>query len=157
MAKLYVNVKLNFKSLDEKIWSAKNGATRRTLVVISKLGDIGNKDCLICRVGWLNKGNHSFIFLNPSNKDDQILGLFLDHSYGYSLIKGKELFSASSVGGYGNSESKFGIYTLGTILKCETYKNRNGYDYYELTHSGWKDLGRDYIFEDDLKNIEYVE
>jgi len=155
MAKVYLNETLNFK--DERIWEAKNGATRRTLLLINKLGDIGNIDVLEnVKLGKLDKGNHSFIFINKSkNKEDKrILGIFLNNRYGYEVIEGKEIYTASSYGGPGNSESKFGIYTLGTIIRVNTYKNRRAPSYYKLTKEGWKYIG-EYLeskIEDEIDN-----
>jgi hypothetical protein len=141
--KLIINQKLNFS--ENTPWSAKNGATRRTLLIINKLypgiNQVNNElflDNIECSVGYLDKGNHSFIFINPPKKDDsRTVGLFLNSSYSYTLISGKELYSNSSSGGYGNSCSTFGLYEVGTVLKEHTYKNRKSASYYELTENGW--------------------
>jgi len=76
MAKVWLSEKLSLK--DERIWTACNGATRRRLVVVNKLGPIGeNINFVEAQLGFLNKGNHSFIFINPPRKDDdRTLGLF---------------------------------------------------------------------------------
>jgi hypothetical protein len=155
MAKIIFNRELDFNG--EKIWTAKNGATKRELVLVNKLGDLGKKEVIIGKVGWLNKGNHSFIFLNQSEKTEKVLGIFLNSQYSYTLKKGKEIFSNSSVGGYGNSESKFGIYELGTILEVHSYKHRRGNDYYELRSSGWNFLGTDIPISEEIKDIKCIE
>lgn len=136
MAKIYSNIELSLDQQGE-IWSASNGATRRTLVVINKINEQpGNY--FRAKLGTLNKGNHSFIFINEEkDNDERVLGLFLNSDYGYQVLEGKELFSNYSSGGYGNSCSQFGIYEPGTLLEINTYKNRNTPSYYRLTESGW--------------------
>lgn len=99
---------------------------------------------------------HSFIFLNPSSKESKILGLFLNNKCGYEADK-SAIFEASSIGGPKNSESKFGIYELGTVIKEESYGNRSGYHYSRLENDGWKGLGRDAVLEEDLKDIKYID
>jgi hypothetical protein len=150
MAKVFFNQDFNN-------WSASNGATRRTLKVVSKLTTI-NEDLSIpicCSLGTLDKGNHSFIFVNEpkSNSDNRILGVFLNTSYGYSVHKGKELYSNNSVGGVGNSESKFGIYEVGTILEIDTYKNRQSASYMQLTENGWIEIEIENNFESQQTQI----
>jgi hypothetical protein len=149
--KVIFNRSLNFDRLKERIWSAQNGATRRTLVVVSKLKlQAEDAQSIFAQVGWLDKGNHSFIFLNPERKDSRkIVGLFLCSGYGYSVVKGTELYTASSVGGYGNSESRFGLYEPGTIIAESSYKNRQGEDYYRLTSDRWEFLGTDVAIDGD--------
>jgi hypothetical protein len=155
MAKVILNKKLNFDK--ERIWTAKNGATRRELVLVNKLGDIGKTKSVVSKVGFIKKGNTSFIYLNPSEKTDKTIGIFLCESYGYTLKKGEEIFVSSSYGGYGNSESKFGIYELGTILEVHSYKHRRGDNYYELRSSDWKFLGKDIPLSEDLDGINCIE
>lgn len=136
MAKIYSNIELSLDQQGE-IWSACNGATRRTLVVINKINEQPGI-MFRAKLGTLDKGNHSFIFINGENgNDERILGLFLNSAYGYQVLEGKELFSNYSSGGYGNSCSQFGLYELGTLLEINTYKNRNTPSYYRLTESGW--------------------
>jgi len=139
MAKIYSNIELSLDNQGE-IWSASNGATKRTLVVINK---INKQPGLMFRakLGTLDKGNHSFIFINEDKGDDnRILGLFLNSSYAYQVLDGKELFTNYSSGGYGNSCSQFGIYEVGTLLEVNTYKNRNTPSYYRMTDNGWVDV-----------------
>ena len=142
----------------QNVWSAQNGATRRTLVVINTTKQEGKE--LKVDVGTLDKGNHSFIFLNPEKKSDtnRVVGLFLNRSYGYTVVEehspeDAEIYTASSVGGYGNSESKFGLYKVGTILAVHSYKHRQGDTYWKLTESGWEELGRDIPLSSDEINI----
>lgn len=139
MAKIYSNIELSLDQQGE-IWSASNGATRRTLVLINKINEQpGN--FFRAKLGTLDKGNHSFIFINEEKgNDERVLGLFLNSDYAYQVLEGKELFVNHSSGGYGNSCSKFGIYELGTLLEVNTYKNRNTPSYYRLTTSGWVDV-----------------
>jgi len=136
MAKIYSNIELSLDQQGE-IWSASNGATRRTLVVINKINEQpGNY--FRAKLGTLDKGNHSFIFINEEERNDErVLGLFLNYEYGYQVLEGNELFTNYSLGGYGNSCSQFGIYEVGTLLEVNTYKNRNTPSYYRLTESGW--------------------
>jgi hypothetical protein len=142
---------LNFERGKERIWSAQNGATRRSLVVVSTLR-LEAKDVqgIFARLGWLDKGNHSFIYLNPEKINSRrIVGLYLCAGYGYRVIRGKEYYTASSVGGYGNSESRFGLYEPGTIIAEDSYKGRQGEDYYRLTAEKWEFLGTDVAIDDD--------
>ena len=137
-------------AVSEKCWTASNGATRKTLCLINKTGkDIEKKFGIDCRVGFLNKGNHSFIFMNPGKpNNDRIIGLFLNTDYGYDLIEGEELFSNSSFGGPGNSESKFGIYVIGSLIAERSYKNRRGENYSRLTAKGWEKVEKSSMIED---------
>jgi hypothetical protein len=136
---------------DEKAWSAKNGATRRELIVINKLGK-EIETGVDCRIGKLDKGNHSFLFLNPGH-DDRVLGVFLLNGYGYTVKEGEEVWTASSVGGYGNSESRIGIYSVGTLIYTHTYKNRRAGEYFRLTENGWEEVP---THEVESKEVEYV-
>ena len=136
MAKIYSNIELNLEQQGE-IWIASNGSTRRTLVIINKINE-QKGNVFRAKIGTLNKGNHSFIFLNEeTGEDNRVLGLFLNTSYSYQVLEGNELFSNYSEGGQGNSCSKFGIYEIGTLLEVNTYKNRNTSSYYRLTDEGW--------------------
>ncbi len=136
MPLIHFNKNLNFA--DNIIWSAKNGAKRRHLQLINKVISSENINTVNAKIGVLDKGNHSFIFLNePRPNDERILGIFLNSGYGYSIISGTEIFTNSSVGGYGNSESKFGVYEPGTILEVHTYKHRRPSTYFKLTLNGW--------------------
>ncbi len=129
---VYFNIKLPAK---ERAWSAKNGATRRELIVVNKIG-VEIESGADCRIGKLDKGNHSFLFINPGH-DDRVLGVFLCGEYGYTVKEGEELWTSSSIGGYGNSESRIGIYGMGTLIYTHTYKNRQTGTYYRLTELGW--------------------
>lgn len=152
MAKIYSNIELSLDQQGE-IWSASNGATRRTLVVINKINEQpGNY--FRAKLGTLDKGNHSFIFINEEKgNDERVLGLFLNSDYAYQVLEGKELFSNYSSGGYGNSCSQFGIYEMGTLLEVNTYKNRNTPSYYRLTESGWVNVP---VHEVNTSEIEEV-
>jgi hypothetical protein len=152
MAKIYSNIELSLDQQGE-IWSASNGATRRTLVVINKINkQPGNY--FRAKLGTLDKGNHSFIFINEEkDNDERVLGLFLNSDYGYQVLEGKELFSNYSLGGYGNSCSQFGIYELGTLLEVNTYKNRNTPSYYRLTESGWIDVPLHEVNPSEIKEV----
>jgi len=136
-------------------WEAKNGATRKHLLVINKLGvEIPADTPIKCDLGVLDKNGKAYIFINPSKKEDsRILGVFICGSYGYTVKQGEELFVASSVGGYGNSESKMGIYTVGTVLAVHSYKNRSGDAFYVLTEKGWEELPDDSFFENEITII----
>jgi hypothetical protein len=153
MAKIYSNIELSLDQQGE-IWSASNGATRRKLVIINNITDQpGNY--FRAKLGTLDKGNHSFIFINKENgnDDERVLGIFLNSSYAYQVLEGKELFTNCSSGGYGNSCSQFGIYEIGTLLEVNTYKNRNTPSYYRLTENGWIDVP---VHEVNLSEIEEV-
>jgi hypothetical protein len=136
---VFFNKQIDFSN--ETVWQRQNGATRRTLVLINKIRGLGEADKIEnAKVGFLNKGNHAFIFINPPDKgqhDDRILGIFLNSKYGYSVLEGEELYGNYSQGGPGNSCSQFGIYTPGTLIEVDTYKHRTTPRYYRLTETGW--------------------
>jgi hypothetical protein len=143
---------------EENEWGAQNGATRRTLVLINKAKVEGRK--FNAQLGKLDKGNHSFIFINQPKPDDKrVVGIFLNSSYGYSIMEEHSpdnpvIFENSSYGGPGNSESKFGIYKVGTLIRENSYKNRRGYDYYKLGNEGWEYLGEDIpLIDDEIEMI----
>lgn len=137
MAKVFCNSRLDL-SKEGQVWSASNGATRRTLVVINKINGSDQAVCFNAQVGFLDKGNHSFIFINPAREgDNRVFGLFLNSDYAYQVLEGKEVFTNYSQGGYGNSCSQFGIYEVGALLEVNTYKNRQTPSYYRLTVNGW--------------------
>ena len=150
MAKIIANQNLDL-SIQGEIWSASNGATRRTLIIINKTsGYEVPRTQFLAQIAFLDKGNHSFIFLNESKQEDKrVFGLFLNTSYSFDLVSGKELFSNTSSGGYGNSCSKFGLYEVGAILKEHTYKNRSSPTYHLLTEDGWKEIPPYEVEEDD--------
>lgn len=152
MAKIYSNIELSLDQQGE-IWSAANGATRRTLLVINKINEQpGNY--FRAKLGTLDKGNHSFIFINEEkDNDERVLGLFLNSDYGYQVLEGKELFSNYSSGGYGNSCSQFGLYELGTLLEINTYKNRNTPSYYRLTESGWVNVPVHEVYTSEIEEV----
>jgi len=141
MAYVFFNQIITFSKERAIIWSAQNDATCRFLRVINKIvGLIGEStEKVECQLGIVEEDNQSIIFLNPPEfDDDRTLGVFLNDTYGYEVVEGSELFSAVSVGGYGNSSSKFGIYEVGTLLKCHTYKYRRPATYFKLYEDGWK-------------------
>lgn len=128
MAKIFLNRSI----AKDGTYSLKNGATRRLLLVINKI----NKD-IECNVpfqgsiGTLEKGNASFIFVNEEKrKDDRIIFVFTDNGYGVSFHNEAPIFSATSIGGYGNSESTIAILNEGTLIECNSYKNRTESDFY---------------------------
>lgn len=146
--KVYFNETINLDD-GEQVWSAKNGAKRRTLVLINKTGVKGRVNCLEAQVSVFEKGNHSFIFLNPPKaEDNRIKGIYLNSYCGYDVVYPKDYkppFEACSVGGPGNKMSQFGVYDVGVIIKEYSYKHRAGETYYKLTESGWECLGTDVV------------
>lgn len=140
MATVFLNQSVGVAD-GEPVWSAKNGATRTHLKLIDSGAIRETETKFKCSIGTLNKGNHSFIFLNPPKaNDNRVLGVFLNSSYSFKLVEGKELFRADSEGGYGNSCSSFGVYEVGALLKVHTYKFRKSPSYYRLTESGWLEV-----------------
>jgi hypothetical protein len=122
MAKIFCNYRLSFS--EEIVWQACNGATRQRLKVINKTALKGQMAVFEASIGTYENARSSYLFLNPAkNGDTRVLGMFLNADYGFTLREGKELFSASSVGGYGNSESRMGIYEVGALVEVHTYKN----------------------------------
>jgi hypothetical protein len=152
MAKIYSNIELTLNE-QGKIWSVSNGATRRTLVVINNINEQpGNH--FRAKLGTLDKGNHSFIFINEEkNTDDRVLGLVLNSAYSYQVLEGNELFTNYSSGGYGNSCSRFGIYELGALIEVNTYKNRNTSSYFRLTENGWIGIPVYEVNDSEIKEI----
>ena len=141
MAKIFVNKELNLAQEGE-VWSSSNGATRRTLAIINKIDGKEKQKTFRAQLGTLDKGNHSFIFINEDKKEDErVFGIFLNSKYSYEVIEGEELFSNFSLGGPGNSCSRFGIYKPGTKLRVNTYQNRREPSYFELTkEKGWIEI-----------------
>ena len=131
---------------DERAWEASNGATRRNLVIINKLGVEIPANCPVqCRIGVLDKGNTSFIFINPGT-DERVLGLFLNRSHGFVVQDSSlEVFAAASFGGPGNSESKMGVYLEGALIEEHSYKNRR-----PAALSILKNSGGEYVPEEEL-------
>lgn len=153
--KVFFNFKLPSK---ERAWEANNGATRRTLVIVNKMcREIPSRELVDCRLGFLNKGNHSFVFVfdNPGKPgDDRVMGVFMDRGYGLRVHRGKEVFSACSTGGPQNSESTFGIYEAGTILALDSYASRQGESFVKLDPvKGWIDVPMEEIFADDVNEV----
>lgn len=139
MAIIYINATV--KLVSGESWHACNGATRNHLILVNKTEIEGIFSQIEAQVGFYEGNRKSLIFLNPAKESDKrILGLFLNTECGYSVVKGKELFSASSVGGPKNSESQFGIYELGSILEVHSYANRRPSRFFELTSNGWKSI-----------------
>jgi len=141
---------------NEQAWEACNGTVRRKLMIINNLGrEIPSREPVDCQLAFLNKGNHSFIFINPGRPgDDRIKGVFMDKGYGLRVHEGKEIFSACSTGGPKNSESTFGIYEAGTILALDSYDSRQGESFTKLDPvKGWIDGSLAEIFADDVIEV----
>lgn len=134
MAKIFCNTTL--KSGEKR--ELQNGATRRTLVLINKSGrDIEANISFNADLGFLNKGNHSFVFINPpKKKDDRTLFIIMNNGYRLHFHRGTPIFHEISEGGYGNSKSTLAVLPIGTILEYESYKNRNTPNFDELTETG---------------------
>ncbi len=140
MAKVFFNQAISLSKEGGVTWSVTNGATRRTLKIINNLPTVDPTETISVesQLGTVEENNQSVIFLNiPKPGDDRILGLFINISCGYEIVEGTELFSGISTGGPGNSCSRFGIYKIGTLIKCATYKNRKPATYYRLQSDGW--------------------
>jgi hypothetical protein len=146
MATIFCNIILNFS--EEVIWEACNGATRTRLKLINKTNLEGRMNSFVASIGTYENGRNSFIFLNPpKNGDTRVLGLFLNSDYGFTLREGKELFSASSVGGYGNSESRVSVLELGALVEVHTYKDRRPSTFFKLTNDGWVEVPNHEVIE----------
>jgi len=154
MATIFFNQTISLSKEGLTVWSAMNGATRRSLRLICNLPTCDSTETISveAQLGTVEEDNRSVIFLNPPKPgDDRVLGLFLNDTYGYSVVEGDELFSGTSTGGYGNSSSQFGIYKIGTMLKCHTYKNRRTPTFYRLGSDGWVKVEN--YFENTIKEI----
>ena len=120
----------------ERAWTACNGATRDRLLVINKTGaDIPSNVPVKGRLGVLDKGRHHYLFVNTGDGPDRVI--WLDRAYGFRVLdeSGQDLeplWSASSVGGYGNSRSKIAVVdgAMSHYVAAATYKMRRGYNYY---------------------------
>ena len=132
-------------------WSACNGATRRKLVIVNKLGVAIEANCGIdCRIAKIDGAHESVLLITPGH-DSRTLGVFFLNGYGYTVKEGTEIWTASSVGGYGNSESRVGVYQVGTLIYVHTYKNRRAGTYHRLTNEGWTEVP---AYE--IEEVEYV-
>lgn len=139
------------------IWEAKNGATRNHLKIISEITTCPTSKPLFSTRAQLNffiKNNSAFIIVANGTTDNTPcanVGIFMvgRGGYGYKVKTGAELFTASSIGGPGNSESKFGIYLPGTIIAVNSFNNRDGEQYYALSTTGWQYLGKDVLVGDE--------
>lgn len=137
MAKVFINAAVEL--VNGESWHISNGATRNHLILVNKTEIQGKCSQIEAQVGFYEGNRKSLIFLNPPKEaDKRVLGIFLNTSCGYTVVRGKELFSASSIGGPKNSESGFGVYEVGTVLKVHTYANRQPASFYELTPTGWE-------------------
>lgn len=148
---------------DKIEWSAQNGKTRTRLVVTESHKNKGklivekDRNLVYATLAYLEKGKVCLILLCEDNpQDNRIFGVFLNQDYGYTVLRGKEVFSASSVGGPANSESKMGIYEPGTLIKVFTYKHRTPPTYYLLTEEGWKYIDEASYQELFVEDVKYV-
>lgn len=131
--KIFVNRSIK---KDGKI-ELQNGATRRTLVVVNKSGmDIEANIAFNGAIGTLNKGNHSFIFLNAPNKksrdDKRTMFVLADSGYGvriHFLDDTPFNFFEVSTGGYGNSESTIAVIEGEQVVEYFSYKYRTSSSY----------------------------
>ncbi|GIW22547.1 MAG: hypothetical protein KatS3mg068_1554 [Candidatus Sericytochromatia bacterium] len=162
--KIFISKKISGKGI---VWSAKNGATRTELLLISNHLELKEELPFIeGSLSYLKKKNQSFIFINPPKKDDRIMGIFLNSDYGHSAFpEEKVVFEDYSVGGYGNSCSQFGIYMVGTVIKKYTYKHRNPPIYFYLhPERGWINFGDESgirsnnseLSEEEIENIKKI-
>jgi hypothetical protein len=156
MAKIYFNKSLSFKQ--NELWYATNGATRNILILEHQLqsAPVGEVSEIRAKIALHHSGKtYRVILLDEDIKDERILGIFLNKYCGYDIVEGtgEEIWSMTSTGGAGNSQSKIGIYTPGTILQVYSYKHRQGEDYYELTEQGWIYLGKDVPLSKDALKI----
>ena len=126
--------------IDGKI-ELQNGATRTTLLVLNKSGQkITANRPFEAEVGFLDKGNHRFFFINkPHRCCTGHKYIFVDAGYGVDILNKPPIKKASSIGGYGNSESTVAVLEEGTILYCHSYKDRQTGTYYKC-HDGSIDL-----------------
>jgi hypothetical protein len=152
MAKIFCNYRLNFS--EEIVWQACNGATRTRLKIINKTVLKGQMAVFEASLGTYENARSSYLFLNPAkNGDNRVLGLFLNSEYGFTLREGRELFAASSVGGYGNSESRMGIYEMGALIEVHTYKNRRPSTFFKLTETGWVEVPNHEVISAEIAEI----
>jgi hypothetical protein len=135
MARLFFNYFLDFNQ--DVIWEACNGANKNMLMVINKTPFRGERIRLEASISTYENSRNSFIFLDlPKSGDTRILGLFLNSEYGFTVRKGREIFSASSVGGYGKRQSRMAIVEGGALVEVHSYKNLLP-SFYHLTENGW--------------------
>jgi len=148
MSKIYFNFPYEGGKIEKS-----NGATRRNLVIVSGK-DFQGEFIPYNDKGWTQtegevayyeKGNHSYIFINPPKKEG-VVGVFMGGGYGVN-VSPEPIFMASSCGGYGNSESNIGIVTCESILAHDTYKGRHGVRYDKFTPDGFIPLGNDVLLD----------
>lgn len=134
-------------------WSAQNGQTRRKIALsvedlpakqmsdrlYSAVMDIHTKETDHASVLCI-RANPLYFESAFAGNLDQTLGIFLNQDCGYHLAKGQEIWVASSLGGPKNSESRIGLYQVGSVIIESTYANRRIPAVYELTRQGWTKL-----------------
>ncbi|MCW7079468.1 MAG: hypothetical protein OCU22_10145 [Canidatus Methanoxibalbensis ujae] len=137
---IWCNVTL---SEQERPWTACNGATRQRLIVVNTTGK-KLKSPFSARIGYLTKGKCSYIFINEGQTQKDLV-IWLNSGYGYDVFDKtgqavKPIFEDYSVGGYGNSQSQFGIYELKDeiYIKEYTYKNRKPPEWFKVSKEGIK-------------------
>ena len=160
MAIVYFNCQLpQDKYLEEHygqdvVWRQKNGATRKELLVVNKLGvNIPQNMPVQCSLGTLEKNKKAYLFINKNAQDNRVFGVFLNSYCGFTLKDGEAVFEADSTGGYGNSQSKMGVYKVGALVAVHSYKNRGGDVFYRLTEKGWVEISDMEMFEQEIQEI----
>lgn len=162
MKRVFLNCNFSLPSEGGEIWSQSNGRTKKNLVLVAKGIEGEYKEgepFLVESVKVLEKDRTAFIFLHgvkpykPSMEfDPKTVGIFLNSNCGYSSEGSR--FEASSIGGYGNSESKFGVYDVGIEIEVYTYKHRQESSYFKLdSKTGWKNVRPAEKFADQAEEI----
>ncbi len=97
---------------DERAWGYRAGATRQNLLLINKAGrEFKANEPVDVRLGHLDKGKHSFLFVNEG-ESKRNLGVLIVTGYHFEVAKGAVWYSRSSAT---REEGIIGIFEAGAI------------------------------------------
>lgn len=130
-------------------WGCTYGKNNQKIIVKNNTHNEIIEDTEIeCSVRYFISNEIYYVFIdNPNNKSKkqkETIGLFINQSCGYDVIKEKSpenaiIFESPNR----NDEKKYishckiGLYKIGTWIKVYSYNNKNGVGIYELTSKGW--------------------
>lgn len=126
----------------------KAGATRRNLVIINKTGvDFDANIGYNLNLGTLDKGNHSFLFINKPKKDknnsSKSYGVFFKAGYDFEVLEdadgnNRAVWFNKSVAA--REAGILGTFRPGAVIREWTFKRRSGAIYWYFTGEEWKNI-----------------
>ena len=141
-------------SAEERAYFYKAGATRQNLLIINKLGrEIEANTPIDARLGHLDKGKHSFLFVNPG-KSKKTLGVLVDTGYLFEVVRGSVWHGTSEAA---LEEGIIGIFEPGAVIKDWTYKRRQGCYYWHFDGKEWKRLDEAGAIEAGIVDVDIEE